>query len=44
MLTVEGQHETVDAWLVAREKSATLMLTNFALPRHPIDTRRCRSR
>lgn len=38
ILAVEGQHETVDAWLVAGEKSATLMLTNFALPRHPIET------
>jgi len=38
LLSVEGNHETVDAWLVAREKSGILMLTNFALPRHPIDT------
>jgi len=38
LLTVEGHHETVDAWLIAGEKSATLMLTNFALPRHRIDT------
>jgi xylan 1,4-beta-xylosidase len=37
LLEVEGHHETVDAWLVSGEKSATLMLTNFALPRHPID-------
>jgi xylan 1,4-beta-xylosidase len=38
LMTVEGHHETVDAWLIAAEKSATLMLTNFALPRQPIDT------
>jgi xylan 1,4-beta-xylosidase len=38
LLAVEGHHETVDAWLVAGDKSATFMLTNFALPRHPIDT------
>jgi xylan 1,4-beta-xylosidase len=38
LVTVQGHHETVDAWLVAGEKSATLMLTNFALPRHPIET------
>ncbi len=38
LVTVEGHHETVDAWLVAGGKSATLMLTNFALPRHLIDT------
>jgi xylan 1,4-beta-xylosidase len=37
LVKVEGTHETVDAWLVAGEKSSTLMLTNFALPRHPID-------
>jgi xylan 1,4-beta-xylosidase len=42
LVAVEGHHETVDAWLVAGEKSATLMLTNFALPRHPIDTERVR--
>ncbi|HEY1837363.1 MAG TPA: glycosyl hydrolase [Rhizomicrobium sp.] len=38
LVAVEGHHETVDVWLVRGEKSATLMLTNFALPRHPIDT------
>jgi xylan 1,4-beta-xylosidase len=38
LMHVEGKHETVDAWLVRGEKSATLMLTNFALPRHPIAT------
>jgi xylan 1,4-beta-xylosidase len=38
LMPVEGQHETVDAWLVCGERSATLMLTNFALPRHPIAT------
>jgi xylan 1,4-beta-xylosidase len=38
LLAVEGHHETVDAWFVTGEKSATLMLTNFGLPRHPIDT------
>lgn len=38
LLPVTGQHETVDAWLVRGERSATLVLTNFALPRHPIAT------
>jgi xylan 1,4-beta-xylosidase len=38
MLPVEGSHETVDAWLVRGGRGATLMLTNFALPRHPIET------
>jgi xylan 1,4-beta-xylosidase len=36
MLPVEGNHATVDAWLVRGEQFSTLMLTNFALPRHPI--------
>jgi xylan 1,4-beta-xylosidase len=38
MLPVTGRHETVDAWLVRGEGKATLVLTNFALPRHPIET------
>lgn len=38
LLAVEGEHATVDAWLVRDGKSATLVLTNFALPRHPIAT------
>lgn len=38
LMQLEGKHETVDAWLVRGEKSATLMLTNFALPRQPIAT------
>jgi xylan 1,4-beta-xylosidase len=38
MISLEGQHETVDAWLVRGDGHATLMLTNFALPRHPIAT------
>jgi xylan 1,4-beta-xylosidase len=38
MLPVQGTHETVDAWLVRSENKTTLMLTNFALPRHPIAT------
>jgi xylan 1,4-beta-xylosidase len=38
ILPLEGRHETVDAWLVRGEGRATLVLTNFALPRHPIAT------
>ncbi len=33
---VEGSHETVDAWLVGDRESTTIVLTNFALPRHSI--------
>ncbi len=36
MLTVEGTHPTVDAWVVRGDREITIMLTNFALPRHPI--------
>jgi xylan 1,4-beta-xylosidase len=36
-LVVDGLHDTVDAWVVAREGAATVMLTNHALPRHAID-------
>ena len=38
MLPVEGIHPTVDAWVVRAERSATVLLTNYALPRHPIAT------
>ena len=38
MLPVEGSHETVDAWFVRGDQRSTLVLTNFALPRHPIET------
>ena len=38
LMPVTGQHETVDAWLVRDGKSATIVLNNFALPRHPIAT------
>lgn len=38
LMPVEGKHETVDAWLVRDGKSATVILNNFALPRHPIAT------
>ena len=36
LLTVKGEHATVDAWLVRDGEHATLVLTNLALPRHPI--------
>ena len=38
LMPVEGQHDTVDAWLVRDGNSATIVLNNFALPRHPIAT------
>jgi xylan 1,4-beta-xylosidase len=38
------QHPTVDAWAVRQPGGITLMLTNHALPRHPIETERVRVR
>jgi xylan 1,4-beta-xylosidase len=38
MLPVEGTHPTVDTWAVRGTRSATVLLTNYALPRHPIAT------
>ncbi len=39
-LTCEGHHETVDAWFVRRQTAATMLLTNHAMPRHPIRKQR----
>jgi xylan 1,4-beta-xylosidase len=37
-LLVDGLHATVDAWVIRGEgKSVTVVLTNHALPRHPIE-------
>lgn len=33
---VAGQHATVDAWVVRGPGAITVLLTNFALPRHPV--------
>jgi xylan 1,4-beta-xylosidase len=38
LLPTSGGHATVDAWLVRGEQHATIVLTNFALPRHSIET------
>jgi xylan 1,4-beta-xylosidase len=38
LLLVDGSHETVNAWVVRKEHSITVLLTNHALPRHPIKT------
>jgi xylan 1,4-beta-xylosidase len=37
-LSVQGAHETVDAWVVRNERGATVVMTNHAQPRHPIAT------
>ncbi len=38
LLHLEGEHSTVDAWLVRGAGRATILLTNFALPLRPIAT------
>ena len=38
-LLVDGLHETVDAWVVKGQSSATVLLTNHMRPRHPIQTK-----
>ena len=37
-LLVDGLHETVDAWVVRRGTSVTALVTNHALPRHPVQS------
>jgi xylan 1,4-beta-xylosidase len=39
-LTVDAAHPTVDAWVVRKAEGITVLLTNWALPRHPIATER----
>src|SRR6202030_1090812 len=36
LLAGDGVHPTVDAWIVRGDREITVLLTNFALPRHPI--------
>ncbi|MEO9168470.1 MAG: glycosyl hydrolase [Aestuariivirga sp.] len=36
LLPIQGSHPTVDLWVAQEKKTTTLLLTNFALPRHPI--------
>ncbi|HTU26322.1 MAG TPA: hypothetical protein VMF30_13035 [Pirellulales bacterium] len=38
---VDGMHETVDAWVCRKPRGATVLLSNHALPRHPIDAELC---
>jgi xylan 1,4-beta-xylosidase len=35
-MEVHGAHETVDAWVVRKASAVTIVLTNLAMPRHPI--------
>jgi len=38
LVDVEGAHETVDVWVVRTRDTATILMTNLAMPRHPIRT------
>ncbi|MDQ6904443.1 MAG: glycosyl hydrolase, partial [Bacteroidota bacterium] len=38
LLKVKGTHETVDVWMVRKKDMINIMITNWALPRHPIKT------
>jgi xylan 1,4-beta-xylosidase len=37
-LEITGSHPTVDAWVVRNAHGATILMTNLAMPRHPIQT------
>jgi xylan 1,4-beta-xylosidase len=41
-LPVDGLHPTVDAWVVRDSRRLAVVLTNHALPRHPIEKERAR--
>jgi len=38
LLQVDGEHETVDVWVVANKNIINVLLTNWALPQHPVKT------
>jgi xylan 1,4-beta-xylosidase len=38
LLGINGTHATVDAWVILKNKAATVIMTNLAMPRHPIQT------
>jgi xylan 1,4-beta-xylosidase len=37
-LEFDGAHATVSAWVIRKVNSATIIVTNVAMPRHPIQT------
>jgi xylan 1,4-beta-xylosidase len=37
-LDVKGDHSTVDVWAVCKGNTCTILTTNLAMPRHPIQT------
>jgi xylan 1,4-beta-xylosidase len=36
ILPVDGEHATVDLWVIRKPGAIQILLTNFALPRHPL--------
>ena len=38
LLTVEGHHSTVDVWVTRKPGFLNILITNSALPRHPVKT------
>lgn len=38
ILPVDGAHATVDLWVTRKQRAITVMVTNGALPRHPLRT------
>jgi len=38
ILAIEGKHPTADVWIVSKDNSINIMITNWALPRHDIKT------
>jgi xylan 1,4-beta-xylosidase len=38
LLEFQGTHATVDAWMIRKNHTATILVTNLAMPRHPIQT------
>jgi xylan 1,4-beta-xylosidase len=38
LLEFDETHSTVDAWVVRKNDAATIIMTNLAMPRHPIQT------
>jgi xylan 1,4-beta-xylosidase len=37
-LYVTGSHATIDVWIIRKERTIKILVTNFALPRHPVAT------
>ena len=38
LLDFHGAHATVNAWAIRKNDTATILITNLAMPRHPIQT------